>query len=88
MPTKVQPARFHHATLAAERSAQRATANDSINYELIDNATTTYTTPSRTSGSFGKTNREKGSTLAAYHKKVSHELDSGDELMMAMRDKG
>ena len=43
---------------------------------------------SRKAGSFGRHNREKGSTLPAYHKKVTHELDSDDELIVGMRDKG
>lgn len=46
------------------------------------------TASSRVPGSFGRVNRDKGSTLPAYHKKVSHELDSDDELIMAMREKG
>jgi hypothetical protein len=43
---------------------------------------------SRVPGTFGRRNRKKGETLPAYHKKVSHELDSDDELMMEMREKG
>jgi hypothetical protein len=43
---------------------------------------------SRIPGTFGRRNREKGSTLPAYHKKVSHELDSDDELMLDMKEKG
>ena len=39
-------------------------------------------------GTFGRRNRLKGETLPAYHKRVSHELDSDDELMMDMREKG
>jgi hypothetical protein len=43
---------------------------------------------SRVPGTFGRRNRRKGETLPAYHKRVSHELDSDDEMMMAMREKG
>ncbi|KAF1837314.1 hypothetical protein BDW02DRAFT_491582 [Decorospora gaudefroyi] len=43
---------------------------------------------SRVPGTFGRRNRRKGETLPAYHKRVSHELDSDDELMMQMREKG
>jgi hypothetical protein len=43
---------------------------------------------SRVPGTFGRRNRKKGETLPAYHKRVSHELDSDDEMMMAMREKG
>ncbi|KAL5427399.1 hypothetical protein PMIN04_001413 [Paraphaeosphaeria minitans] len=83
-----QPAHFRHTTLAAERSAQRLTADDSVNYHLEDDVGIAYTGPSRLAGTFGRINREKGSTLPAYHKKVSHELDSDDELMMTMRELG
>ncbi|CAO2647732.1 Nn.00g086540.m01.CDS01 [Neocucurbitaria sp. VM-36] len=43
---------------------------------------------SRVLGSFGRGDRRKGESLPAYHKRVSHELDSDDELIMRMRDKG
>lgn len=43
---------------------------------------------SRVPGTFGRRDRKKGETLPAYHKRVSHELDSDDELMMNMREKG
>ncbi|KAL1800409.1 hypothetical protein ACET3X_000751 [Alternaria dauci] len=47
-----------------------------------------YKQPSRVPGTFGRRNRRKGESLPAYHKRVSHELDSDDELMMQMREKG
>ncbi|KAL6705804.1 hypothetical protein ACN47E_006442 [Coniothyrium glycines] len=43
---------------------------------------------SRVPGTFGRRNRRKGESLPAYHKRVSHELDSDDELIMQMREKG
>lgn len=43
---------------------------------------------SRVPGTWGRAGRRKGETLPAYSKRVSHELDSDDELMMNMRDKG
>jgi hypothetical protein len=43
---------------------------------------------SRVPGTFGCRNRRKGESLPAYHKPVSHELDSDDEMMMMMREKG
>jgi hypothetical protein len=43
---------------------------------------------SRVPGTFGRRNRRKGESLPAYHKRVSHELDSDDEMMMMMREKG
>ncbi|KNG49572.1 hypothetical protein DDE82_004139 [Stemphylium lycopersici] len=42
----------------------------------------------RVPGTFGRRNRRKGESLPAHHKRVSHELDSDDELMMQMREKG
>ncbi|KAL1610017.1 hypothetical protein SLS60_001682 [Paraconiothyrium brasiliense] len=83
-----QPAHFHHSNLAAERSAKRVTVDESRSYHIDDDAGISYQASSRVAGTFGRRNREKGSTLPAYHKKVSHELDSDDELMMAMREKG
>ena len=43
---------------------------------------------SRVPGTFGRRNRRKGESLPAYHKRVSHELDSDDEMMMGMRERG
>ena len=83
-----QPAHFYQTTQAAERSAKRVTIDESRSFEIDDDAGIAYTVPSRVPGTFGRINREKGSTLPAYHKKVSHELDSDDEMMMAMRDRG
>ncbi|KAF2133151.1 hypothetical protein P153DRAFT_281899 [Dothidotthia symphoricarpi CBS 119687] len=39
-------------------------------------------------GTFGRRNRGPGESLPAYHRKVSATLDSDDELMMKMREKG
>ncbi|KAJ4350130.1 uncharacterized protein N0V89_008751 [Didymosphaeria variabile] len=83
-----QPAHFHQSTNAAERSAKRVTVDESRSYHIDDDAGISYQASSRVAGTFGRRNREKGSTLPAYHKKVSHELDSDDELMMDMREKG
>ncbi|KAH8732263.1 hypothetical protein GQ44DRAFT_697346 [Phaeosphaeriaceae sp. PMI808] len=43
---------------------------------------------SRIPGTFGRTGHKKGDTMPAYHKRVTHELDSDDDLMMVMREKG
>jgi hypothetical protein len=83
-----QPGHFRQTTLAAERSAMRVTADESRNYQIEDGPGLSYSAPSRTLGTFGKRDREKGSTLPAYHRKVTHELDADDELMMAMRESG
>ncbi|KAF1933077.1 uncharacterized protein M421DRAFT_1638 [Didymella exigua CBS 183.55] len=45
-------------------------------------------TSSRVFGTFGRRGREKGESLPAYHKRVSATLDSDDELMLDMREKG
>jgi hypothetical protein len=47
-----------------------------------------YKQHSRVPGTFGRHDRRKGESLPAYHKRVSHELDSDDDLMMKMREKG
>lgn len=44
--------------------------------------------PARTTGLFGRSHQQKGDTLAAYDKPVSHILDDDDQLMMEMHDKG
>ena len=75
-------------TQAAARSAKRTTIENSRTYDIDDEASVAYKAPSRKAGAFGRHNREKGSTLPAYHKKVTHDLDSDDELMIAMRDRG
>jgi hypothetical protein len=56
---------------------------------ILDEDTGFVSKPSsRVPGTFGRRGHRKGETLPAYHKRVSHELDSDDELMMAMREKG
>jgi hypothetical protein len=62
---------------------------ESADASFHDEDNTVLTKPSsRVPGTFGRRNRQKGDTLPAYHKRVTHELDSDDELMMEMRDKG
>jgi hypothetical protein len=71
-----------------QRSNMRG-APDSEDPFILDEDTGFETKPSsRVPGTFGRRNRKKGETLPAYHKRVSHELDSDDELMMGMREKG
>jgi hypothetical protein len=83
--------RVKFATLPAktvQRSNMRG-APDSEDPFILDEDTGFETKPSsRVPGTFGRRNRKKGETLPAYHKRVSHELDSDDELMMGMREKG
>ncbi|KAJ4305517.1 hypothetical protein N0V90_001048 [Kalmusia sp. IMI 367209] len=85
---RTKPAHFDKTIRRAERSAKRISIEQSNNFFIDDDNGVPYTAPSRVAGTFGRRNREKGSTLPAYHKKVSHDLDSDDELMMAMREKG
>jgi hypothetical protein len=62
---------------------------ESAEASILDEDNAVLNKPSsRVPGTFGRRNRQKGDTLPAYHKRVTHELDSDDELMMEMRDKG
>jgi hypothetical protein len=71
-----------------QRSNMRGAADKEDPF-ILDEDTGFATKPSsRVPGTFGRRNRKKGETLPAYHKRVSHELDSDDELMMEMREKG
>jgi hypothetical protein len=86
---RARPAFFDRTTKAAERAALRSKFDEGDALILREEGDQlSYSAPSRVPGTFGRRNREKGSTLPAYHKKVSHELDSDDELMMDMREKG
>ncbi|KAF2687213.1 hypothetical protein K458DRAFT_429165 [Lentithecium fluviatile CBS 122367] len=86
--THARPAFFGASNKAAERSALRTKYNDGDALIIEEGRDMLISAPSRVPGTFGRRNREKGSTLPAYHKKVSHELDSDDELMIDMREKG
>jgi hypothetical protein len=87
-PKRARPAFCDYSTKAAERSALRSKFNEADALILQEHEDTLSQAPSKVPGTFGRRNRDKGSTLPAYHKKVSHELDSDDELMMKMREKG
>jgi hypothetical protein len=75
-------------TRAFQRSAMRTQAGNVEAFILEEDDALTSKPSSRVPGTFGRRNRKKGETLPAYHKRVSHELDSDDELMMDMREKG
>ncbi|KAH4906921.1 hypothetical protein HBI80_077810 [Parastagonospora nodorum] len=80
---------FNAATTASvQRSAMRTQADNAEAFFLEEDDVLTTKPSSRVPGTFGRVNRKKGETLPAYHKRVSHELDSDDELMMEMREKG
>ncbi|KAF2644594.1 hypothetical protein P280DRAFT_390970 [Massarina eburnea CBS 473.64] len=89
-PKRARPAFFSRSTKAAQRSDLRSKYDEGNSFLVLEGeeAEVIKSQPSRVPGTFGRRNREKGSTLAAYHKKVSADLDSDDELMMDMREKG
>lgn len=66
----------------------RTQADNAEAFILEEDDALTSKPSSRVPGTFGRRNRKKGETLPAYHKRVTHELDSDDELMMEMREKG
>lgn len=73
------------------RSIRRRTItdeNDTQPFILEDDTKPLSKDSLRAPGTFGRRDRRKGESLPAYSKRVSHELDSDDELMMRMRDKG
>ena len=56
---------------------------------ILDDGSALVTKPStRVPGTFGHGKRQKSESMPAYHKRVTHELDSDDELIMQMREKG
>jgi hypothetical protein len=86
---RARPAFFERTTKRAERGALRSTYTEGDALILTEAGGNLMSTgSSRIPGTFGRQNREKGSTLPAYHRKVTAELDDDDELMMEMREKG
>jgi hypothetical protein len=83
-----RPAFHQRSNKAAERSALRSKFEEADALIIHEDGETLTAAPNRVPGTWGRRNREKGSTLPAYHKKVSYELDSDDELMMEMREQG
>lgn len=75
-------------TTSLQRSVIGAQTDNAEAFILDEDNDFSYQQPSRVPGTFGRHNRRKGESLPAYHKRVSHELDSDDELMMQMREKG
>jgi hypothetical protein len=71
-----------------QRAAMRTQTGSAEAFILNEDPVFSAKPTSRVPGTFGRRNRKKGETLPAYHKRVTHELDSDDELMMAMREKG
>ncbi|KAF2865874.1 hypothetical protein BDV95DRAFT_240490 [Massariosphaeria phaeospora] len=85
---RAQPAFYNRTVIAAERGALRTQVKESEILILDEGDEFTSRSTSRVPGTFGRRSHGKGDTLAAYHKKVSAELDSDDELMLNMREKG
>ncbi|KAF2204982.1 hypothetical protein GQ43DRAFT_363423 [Delitschia confertaspora ATCC 74209] len=85
---KTRHAFFDRSVRMAEKAALRTQFEEDNSFTLNEDDDIITRPTSRDPGSFGRRNRQTGSTLPAYHKKVSHELDSDDELMVTMRDKG
>ncbi|KAH6859625.1 hypothetical protein B0T12DRAFT_481953 [Alternaria alternata] len=75
-------------TTSLQRSVIGAQTDNAEAFILDEDNDFSYQQPSRVPGTFGRHNRRKGESLPAYHKRVSHELDSDDELMMQMRERG
>ena len=84
---RARPGSLTKVTKPPRRSVKFAQAGDEEAFILEDNNILSKK-PSRVPGTFGRRNRRKGESLPAYHKRVSHELDSDDELMMQMRENG
>jgi hypothetical protein len=85
---RVKPGFHAWSTRSLQRSAMRTQAQNAEAFILEEDTMITTKPSSRVPGTFGRHNRKKGETLPAYHKRVSHELDSDDELIMEMREKG
>lgn len=75
-------------TVPLQRSSVHSKVDSAEAFILDEDNVLPNKQSSRVPGTFGRRNRRKGESLPAYHKRVSHELDSDDELMMQMRDKG
>ncbi|KAF1947960.1 hypothetical protein EJ02DRAFT_364466, partial [Clathrospora elynae] len=71
-----------------QRSVKRIDADNAEAFILDEDNDFLNKKSSRVPGTFGRRNRRKGESLPAYHKRVSHELNSDDDLMMNMREKG
>ncbi|KAF2828342.1 hypothetical protein CC86DRAFT_191948 [Ophiobolus disseminans] len=85
---RVKPTFAAQPTRSLQRAANRIQTGNTDAF-ILDEDTGFVTKPSsRVPGTFGRRGHRKGETLPAYHKRVSHELDSDDELMMEMREKG
>ncbi|KAG9192119.1 hypothetical protein G6011_10853 [Alternaria panax] len=85
---RTRPNGSSKTTKSLQRSLISAQTDNAEAFILDEDNDFLYKQPSRVPGTFGRRDRRKGESLPAYHKRVSHELDSDDELMMQMREKG
>ncbi|KAI1558325.1 hypothetical protein PtrSN002B_000551 [Pyrenophora tritici-repentis] len=85
---RISPGSSSKLAKTPRRSRNVAHTGSGEAFFLEDNNEILNTKSSRVPGTFGRRNRHKGECLPAYHKRVSHELDSDDELMMQMRENG
>lgn len=87
---KTRPDFFSRSITAAERSAKRTQVNESESFLLIEEGTNGNSTSSRKPGISGRRNRgqTQGDRLPVFSKKITVELDSDDERMLEMREKG
>jgi hypothetical protein len=100
MPTKkktktTQPAFYDRTIASSERAAIRSRVANSDTLLLLEgpeallNDAASTKTVSRVPGKFGRRDRSPGTdALSSYSKKITANLDSDDELIMNMRDKG
>lgn len=86
---KVRPAFYGRAIQAAYKSAARSTYNESSTFFLVDEppVTNRITDLGMNMGAIGRKMRGHGN-LVAYAKRVTADLDSDDELIMTMKEKG
>lgn len=87
-PKRARPAFYSATTKAAERAALRTKVEAANSFLLEEEGETIQSYAPRVPGTWGRRQREDGTTLPAYHKKITHDLDADDELMLEMREKG
>jgi hypothetical protein len=85
---KTRPAFYDRTTKNAERAAIRTQVTEADSFLLIEGQGGAPDPAPRVPGTFGRQRRVKGAPLAPYAKKITAELDSDDDLIMTMREKG
>lgn len=86
---KSRPAFFSRSVKAAERAALRTQVDEADSFLIHEDGQVMNTTHSHVLGTFGRRTRIKGNAPDVRpYKEVTAELDSDDELMMTMRERG